>query len=328
MRILGKTNIELFEIGLGGIPIQRTTQEQTTAIIDEMVQRGMNFIDTARAYTISEDYIGKALQGRRDQFVLATKSMGKTYQDVANDVDLSLMTLQTSVIDLYQLHNVKPEDDYTGPLKALQAAKQAHKIKHIGITSHSYEVLMDALDRDVFETIQFPYNFLETKAETLFEKAKAKHVGVIVMKPLGGGAIDNGSIALKFILNNPNVSVVIPGMGDVSEVIANSLVTPGIFSASETAYIDKTRKELEFDFCRRCGYCMPCTVGINIPMCFVFESYDLRYNLKAWANERYATLSVKADACIECGICESRCPYHLPIIQKLKRVKETFNHEF
>ena len=327
VRVLGKTNLKVNEIGFGGIPIQRINSADVVNIIDEMEKAGINYIDTARGYTVSEEYLGNALQGRRDKFILATKSMSRDYEGMKKDIDISLKNLQTDYIDLYQCHNVNEKDNITGALKALQEAKALGKIGHIGVTSHSLKFLTSIIDTTKFETIMFPYNIIETEAEDLFKKAKKRNIGVIVMKPLAGGAIDNGAIALKFIINNSDVSVIIPGMGTVEEVKANAMVKAGDYTQEEMQYIEKIRVELNGDFCRRCQYCLPCTVGIDIPGSFLIEGYYTRYNLKEWAMQRYNNLIVKASECIECGECESRCPYHLHIIDKLKKVNDIFGKE-
>lgn len=326
MRMLGKTNLSVRPIGLGGIPLQRIHQKQVNQILESMIDYRCNFIDTARMYGASEVLIGKAMLGKRNHFIVATKSVARSYEKMKFDIDTSLTNLQTNYIDLYQCHNVKKGENYDGALQALLEAKNEGKIHHIGITSHSIEVLDEALDVEIFETIQYPYNFIETQAENLFAKAKRKNVGVIVMKPLAGGIIDRGDIALKFILNNDCVSVAIPGMASIEELKINATAASGPLTAEEWEYIHHLRATVENEFCRRCGYCLPCTVGIDIPMAFIAEGYALRYHLSDWGKERYDSLRVKADACIECGKCEARCPYHLPIIAKLKRVKETFKN--
>lgn len=325
MRRLGKTNLLVKEIGFGGIPIQRVSQEDVNLIIDALIKQKINFIDTARGYTVSEEYLGNALRGKRDKFILATKSMARTYEEMKKDIDISLKNLQTDYIDLYQCHNVACGENLEGAIQALQEAKALGKIKHIGITSHSYQVIAEIIDRDtVFETIQFPYNFIETQGEDLFARASAKGIGIICMKPLAGGALDNAKVALKYILNNPHISVAIPGMATVEEVKINGSVTSGEYTEAELAYIEKMKKLLDDDFCRRCGYCLPCTVGINIPGAFLFAGYYNRYQLKEWAISRYKSLKVLPEQCIECGECEKRCPYNLKIISKLKMVTNTF----
>ncbi len=329
-RKLGKTGLMVSEIGLGGIPIQRTTQEETNKIIDECLSNGINFIDTARGYTCSESYFGEALKGKREEFILCTKSMARSYETMKKDIETSLTALQTEYIDIYQLHNVKTEQEYMevmsdqGAHKALLEAKATGKIGYIGITSHSLDFLEQIIDQCPFHTIQFPYNMLETKAENLFKRAMRKEIGVIVMKPLAGGAINKANIALKFILNNDFISVVIPGMASVNEVKENAAISKKELSEEEIEYVKNIRKTLDHDFCRRCGYCMPCPQGIDIPSCFVFEGYFDRYGLASWAQDRYEKMNHFAGECINCRRCVEKCPYGLDIPTKLKRVKRIF----
>lgn len=331
-RKLGSTQLMVSEIGFGGIPIQRTTQEDVNKIIEKLYENKINFIDTARGYTTSEEMLGVALKKKRNDFYLATKSMQRSYEGMKKDIEISLKNLQTEWIDLYQLHNLKTKEEYElvmsdqGAYKALLEAKQDGKIRHIGITSHSCDFLMSIIDTMVFETIQFPYNLVERQASELFEIAKKKDIGVIVMKPLAGGAIDNSTIALKFILQNSNISTAIPGMGSCKEVEENSQISElsQNFTEEEQTLADAFYKELGNDFCRRCGYCLPCSVGIDIPSCFLMEGYYNRYHLEDWAKERYGTFKKTASDCIACGKCMSKCPYHLNIIEKLKKVSKIF----
>lgn len=326
MRKLGSTNIELNRVGFGGIPIQRITQEDTNLVINELVNQGINFIDSARGYTISEEYIGNAIEGKREKFILATKSMSRTYDDMIRDVNTSLKNFKTQCIDLYQFHNLKP-DEYENifednmAYKALLKCKEEGKIKHIGITSHSIDTIKKAVNSDKFDTIQFPYNIVEDQADEIFKEANKKGIGVIVMKPLAGGAIDNAQLAIKYILSKGYIDVVIPGMDSVEQVIENTSVLNNLdITNEEKIEMKKIIDKLGSRFCRRCEYCMPCPVGINIPTNFLFEGYYSRYNLKEWSKDRYKALSVKASDCIACGKCESKCPYELPIRDMLKDV--------
>ncbi len=332
-RILGTTGLNVKAVGFGGIPIQRVEQDEVNAIIEAMIETGINFIDTARGYTVSESFIGNALgDGKRSNFVIATKSPAKDYDQMKADIETSLNNLKTDYIDLYQCHLVKEMDQYrqilseNGAYKALVEAKAAGKIGHIGITSHNVDLLNEIIDDMPFETIQFPYNIIERQAEELFKRASQRGVGVIVMKPLAGGALENGALSLKFILNNPNVSVVIPGMDKVSQVFENSNVAKLDFtlSDSEKEEIENIRKSLGETFCRRCGYCLPCVKGIDIPTQFIIEGYLTRYNLKSWAIERYFSMDIKSTDCIECGECEPKCPYDLPIRKMMRNVTEKF----
>lgn len=328
MRVLGKTNLKINRIGFGGIPIQRVTQQDTNKIIDELINQGINFIDSARGYTVSEEYIGNAIEGKRDNFILASKSMSRTYEDMLKDVDITLKNFKTDYIDLYQLHNVKL-DEYENifndnmAYKALLNCKSQGKIKNIGITSHSIDTIKKAVRDEKFDTIQFPYNIVEDQADEIFREAHKRNIGIIVMKPLAGGAINNAKLAIKYILSKEYIDVVIPGMDSVDQVLENISVLENLDIYKEDELkIEDIRNQLGNRFCRRCEYCMPCPVGINIPMNFLLEGYYSRYNLKEWSKERYNSLDIKASDCVECGKCESKCPYDLPIREMLKEVTE------
>lgn len=328
---LGKTGLRISRMGFGGIPIQRIDAEGTKNLMQKLMEAGVNYIDTARGYTVSEQYLGYGLEGIRDKFVLATKSMARTKDAMAADIETSLKNLRTDYIDLYQVHNPSMEQLDTvigegGALEALLEAKKAGKIGHIGLTAHSAAVFERALSLDWVETIMFPYNIVENQGEKLIAKCREKNIGFIDMKPLAGGAIENAALALRYVCSNPGVTVVIPGMAETSELEENvkacSDTSP--ITAQEKEEMDKIRQTLGTDFCRRCNYCAPCSVGINIPSVFLFAGYLERYNLADWARDRYFSLPVKASACIECGECETRCPYHLPIRQKMKKCAEEF----
>ena len=330
-RILGKTGLRVSRIGFGGIPIQRIDAEGTRALMQALVEKGVNYIDTARGYTVSEEYLGYGLEGIRDKFVLATKSMSRDKESMARDIEISLANLRTDYIDLYQLHNPKLEEldvifSENGAIQALRQAKAEGKIGHIGITAHSAAVFEKALEYDEIETVMFPYNIVESQGEELIARCREKNVGFICMKPLAGGAIEDGRLALRYILANDNVTVAIPGMAEVKELEQNLAAAEDTspLTEEEKAAFEKVRAELGQNFCRRCNYCAPCAAGINIPSVFLFQGYLRRYGLAGWARERYATLPVKASACVQCGACETRCPYQLPIRQMLKKVAADF----
>lgn len=328
---LGKTGLQVSRIGLGGIPIQRIDAEGTKELLHKLADRGVNYIDTARGYTVSEEYLGYGLEGIREKFVIATKSMARTKESMAADIERSLHNLRTDHIELYQVHNPSMEQlDQViaegGALEALQEAKAAGKIGHIGLTAHSAEVFARALELDWVETIMFPYNIVETQGEELIAKCKEKNIGFIDMKPLAGGAIEDAALALRYICANPNVTIVIPGMAEEKEMEENinACLDPSALSEKEQEKIQEIREQLGTNFCRRCNYCAPCSVGIAIPSVFLFVGYLNRYGLGEWAKDRYSTLSVKASACVGCGDCETRCPYHLPIREMMKECAQQF----
>lgn len=328
---LGKTGLRVARLGFGGIPIQRIDKEGTRELVLKMREMGVNFIDTARGYTVSEEYLGYALEGVREDFVLATKSMSRDKAGMARDIETSLRNLKTDYIDLYQVHNASVEQLKTvaaagGALEALKEAKAAGKIGHIGVTAHAVEAFAYALTLDWVETVMFPYNIVESQGEDLIARCREKNIGFIDMKPLAGGAIEDATLAIRYILANDAVSVVIPGMATAEELAQNVAAAENTapLTADEQAAIARVRETLGTQFCRRCGYCAPCTVGIGIPGVFLFEGYLSRYGLENWARERYATMAVKASACVECGVCETRCPYNLPIRQMLRSAAEKF----
>ncbi len=330
-RILGKTDLKISRIGFGGIPIQKTDEAGARALFDSLLEKGINFVDTAKAYTVSEALIGAAIEGRRDKFVLASKSMAKTYDSMKADIEDSLLKLRTDYIDLYQIHNIAADkiDAFCGEgggLSAMLEAKAEGKIGHIGLTAHSIESFKRALELDFVETVMFPYNIVESQGEELIAECARKNVGFICMKPLAGGAIENARAALRYICANDAVTVVIPGMASENEIEQNleAVLDKSPLGEAEMAEFEAIRGELGTNFCRRCNYCAPCAAGIAIPSVFLFAGYLERYGLAEWARERYGTLAVKASACTECGVCESRCPYNLPIREMMKRSAAEF----
>ena len=330
-RVLGKTGLKVSRMGFGGSPIQRIDAEGTKALMQSLVEAGVNFIDTARGYTVSEEYLGYALEGIRDKFILATKTMSRDKEGMAKDIETSLKNLRTDYIDLYQIHNATPAQLEQvmapgGALEALMEAKAAGKIGHIGVTAHGLETFKMALDLDWVETLMFPYNIVETQGEELIRQCSEKNVGFICMKPLAGGAIEDATLALRFICDNPNVTVAIPGMADPKELDQNiaACCDTAPLSSEEKAKILEVRSALGTQFCRRCNYCQPCPQGVNISGCFLFEGYLDRYGLGEWAKGRYDAMPKHASDCVGCGACEDRCPYNLPIRDMLKRVAQKF----
>ena len=330
-RILGKTGLKISRLGFGGIPIQRIDAEGTKTLIHQLKDAGVNYIDTARGYTVSEEYLGYALEGIREDFVLATKSMSRTREAMAKDIETSLKNLRTDHIDLYQIHNpttaqleqvVAPG----GALEALLEAKAAGKVGHLGVTAHSLDTFKMALEMDWVETIMFPYNIVESQGQELIHQCAEKNIAFICMKPLAGGAIEDANLALRYICANDDVTVVIPGMAEPKELQQNlaAVSNTAPLTEEEKAKFQQVRDQLGTQFCRRCNYCQPCTVGISISNVFLFEGYLQRYGLAGWAKDRYAGLEKKASDCVGCGACEERCPYHLPIREMLKQAVKDF----
>ena len=332
MVTLGNTGLKVSAISFGGIPIQRSDAANTMAVVDELEKYGINYMDTARGYTVSEEYLGNALKGRRERFILATKSMARSYEAMARDIDISLGNLQTDYIDVYQIHNLplKDFDQVFGPdgaYRALAEAKAAGKIGHIGATAHSLDALRLLVEEHAhpIETVMFPYNIVEMQGQEVLALAREKGIGTIAMKPMAGGNLDDWNLALRFIAASGVIDVAIPGMGSVEEVQRNAQVDLSApLTQEELEQCQAIRHELGTRFCRRCGYCAPCTVGIDIPSQFLMANYARRYGLGDWAVSRYQALAHHAGECVGCGACESRCPYELPIREMLRDVAKEF----
>ncbi|MDZ7860504.1 MAG: aldo/keto reductase [Candidatus Krumholzibacteriota bacterium] len=329
-RKLGNTDIMACPVGFGGIPIQRLSFGEAERVLARAVERGMNFFDTARGYTDSERKMGQALKPHRDKIYLVSKAMSRDFRGMTLELETSLRNLQTDTIDLYQLHSVGSEKileritGERGALEALVKAREAGKIRWIGITGHSRPVLLKAVKTGLFDTVQFPFNPIETEwEEEVIPAAKEKGVGIIGMKPVAGGAIKNVSASIRFTLSK-GVDVSIPGMDSIDQVDENALAgeTPGKITDAEFDKLEEEKKLWEGEFCRRCGYCMPCPEGLNIPFLLLIEAYYSRYDLKDWALSRLKKLEKNYDDCIACGQCLEKCPYDLPIPELLSRASE------
>lgn len=332
---LGKTGLKAAQVSFGGIPIQRADAANTKAVVDKLEQYGMNYIDTARGYTVSEEYLGAALEGRRDKFILATKSMARDKASMAKDIDISLKNLRTDYIDVYQIHNL-PEAEIDkvfgegGAWEALKEAKAAGKIGHLGVTAHNVDALkkMIELHGDKIETVMFPYNIVEIHGHEVLKKAKEMGIGTIAMKPMAGGNLDDWNLALRFIAASGVIDISIPGMGSPEEADRNAEAAEHFspLTQEELAECDRIRKELGNEFCRRCNYCAPCPNGISIPNCFLMANYARKYGLADWAKARYDAMQYHAGSCVQCGACEKRCPYNLPIRDMLTKVADLFGY--
>jgi uncharacterized protein len=326
-RILGRTGLEVSVVGFGGIPIQGNARDEAAAIALRAVEAGITFFDTARGYTDSEEKLGLALPRLRSRVVIATKSLARDAAGMARDVDTSLGLLRTDVIDLYQAHSVGTEADLDrvlgpgGAYEALDAARRAGKVRFIGVTGHSRRVLLRAVETGLFDTVQHPFNVLETDwLEDVVPAARRLGVGVIGMKPVAGGALSRVARASVRFAIERGVDVAIPGMDSAAQVDENAAAGADAaeLRPEELAALEAEKARWGGAFCHRCGYCTPCPNGLNIPFLFLIEAYFTRYELRDWALARLAGLGKSYADCAACGECLAKCPYGLPIPELMR----------
>lgn len=329
-RVLGKTGLEISELGFGGIPITRTAKAEAIELVRHCLDLGVNFFDTANMYLDSEAKLGEALEGVRDRVVLATKTGARDVPTATEHLEKSFADLRTDYIELYQFHNVSDEEHLEivvngGLYELADKARQAGRLGHIGFSSHNPTVALKAIETGLFETLQFPFNFVEMRAEEeLFPRARELNIGLIGMKPLAGGALDDAGVCFRFLQQNPWI-IPIPGIQTKAEIdeIVGFYENPRPLSAGDEARIEEYRREMGETFCRRCGYCLPCPEGIEIPMVLMFGTQIRRFpgkNLEEMAQERMAN----AENCVECGQCHERCPYELPIPELIGEAVEVY----
>ena len=323
---LGRTGIHVPIVGFGGIPIQRLTEEEAVRVVRRCLDLGVTFIDTANGYTTSEERIGKAIAGRREQVILATKSGAKDGATAQQHLDLSLKRLQTDYIDIWQFHGVSSPDAYQrimgpdGAMETAQKALQAGKIKHLGFSSHSMDMALELVPTGYFETVQFPFNFITSEpANSLLPLAIKHDVGFIAMKPMAGGLLDDATFAIRYLLQFDGI-VMDPGIEKESEIEEIVGIANGDWrmTAADQREMERMRAELGTRFCRRCQYCQPtCPQEIAISTALNLRSFWRRMPPERVFSGGLAQTMATAETCIECGECETHCPYHLPIREML-----------
>jgi uncharacterized protein len=324
--LLGKTALEISEVGFGAIPIIRLSFIEAERVLRRALERGINFYDTAHLYVDSEEKIGRAFAGRRQEVILASKTMKRDRQGALEDLELSLRRLGTDYLDLYQLHQVSQESDWdtlTGPdgaLEFLTQARKAGQIRHLGITSHSLEMAVRLVQTGLFSTVQFPFNFVEmAAAQTLHPLARQQHIGILAMKPFCGGLVEDARVAFAYLRQFPDV-IPLAGCDSVARLdqVADLYAEEPQVTPEDLAAMDRYRAELGDLFCRRCEYCQPCPQGVMVTSAMLYGIVAHRMGpAKAAAFAAKTMESVRL--CEECGECASRCPYHLPIPETLKK---------
>lgn len=328
---LGKTEIVVNKNGFGALPIQRISDEEAVKIVRTAYDRGVTFFDTARFYTDSEHKLGLALSDVRSQVYISSKTAAVKPEDFWKDLDTTLTNLKTDYLDIYQFHNPsfcpKPGDD-SGVYECMLEAKKQGKIRHIGITNHRLAVANEAIESGLYETLQFPFCYLATEDDIALVRAcKEKDMGFIAMKALSGGLITNSAAAYAFEAQYDNVLPIwgVQRMSEMEEFLSY-IDCPPQMTDEIRAVIEHDRKELMGEFCRGCGYCMPCPAGIEINNCARMSLMIRRAPSAAQLTPEMQAKMMKIEECLHCEQCMSKCPYHLNtpelLAKNLKDYKE------
>lgn len=326
---LGTTGITVPQNALGCLPLQRISVEDAVCLIRRAYEGGMRFFDTARSYSDSEKKVGLAFEGMRDQVYLATKTMGRTPEAFWKDLDTSLELLKTDHIDIYQFHYVKTcyrPGDGTGLYECMQQAKEQGKIRHIGVTTHTYDVAREIIESGLYETLQYPLSYLSTQKELELPRlCKEQGMGFIAMKGLAGGLITNSKAACAFMTSLDNCLPIwgVQRMYELEEWLSYMEDTP-VLDEELSAIIKKDREELSGDFCRGCGYCMPCPAGILISNCARMSLMVRRAPSEEWLSEKWQKNMKMIEGCLHCNKCKSKCPYQLDTPTLLQKNYEDY----
>ena len=325
---LGKTNLNINKLGFGALPIQRRNLDDSVEILTKAYDKGVNFYDTARFYTDSEEKLGIAFEDVRENIYIASKTAAESVEDFWNDLETSLKELRCDYLDLYQHHNIsfcpKEGDELSN---AMIEAKEEGLIKHIGITTHKITIANEALESGLYETLQYPFSYLSGDEELkLVEECKSLDIGFIAMKAMGGGLLKNSKASFAFMNQFDNVLPIwgIQKMEELDEFLSydeNTILDDELREA-----IEKDKKELGEDFCRGCGYCMPCPEDINISLCARMSLWIRRFPSEPYLTEEYQEMMDKTLECMECYACVDNCPYELEIPRLLKENYEDFQN--
>lgn len=326
---LGTTGITVPQNAFGALPVQRVSVEKAVELLHRAYDGGMRFFDTARAYSDSEKKLGIAFAGMRDKIYIASKTQAKTPEDFRKDLETSLSLLQTDHLDIYQFHcadKVWCPGDGSGMYECMQEAKAAGKIRHIGITAHKIQVAMEAAASGLYETVQFPFSYLASEKEAeLVKLCREQNVGFIAMKGLAGGLINNSRAAMAFMAQFDNVLPIwgIQREEELEEWLSYMENTPEM-DETLTAFIAGEKKELAGNFCRGCGYCMPCPQGILINNCARMSLMVRRAPSAGWLSEKWQAEMAKIPNCTGCRQCTRHCPYELDTPNLLKKNYEDY----
>ncbi|MGL4368349.1 MAG: aldo/keto reductase [Spirochaetota bacterium] len=326
---LGRTGLIVRKNGFGALPIQRISKNDAVYLLRKAYHNGINFFDSARWYTDSEEKLGEAFSGTRDRIIISTKTAAQNADGFRKDLDLSLEKLRTDYIDIYQFHNPafcpKPGDE-SGLYDAMIEAKQQGKIRFIGITNHRLAVAEESIDTGLYDTLQFPFSYLAADADIrIVELCRAKNMGFIAMKALSGGLITDSAAAYAYLSQFDHVAPIwgIQRENELDEFLSYNDNPPVLTDAMKNK-IAQDRIELGSGFCRGCGYCMPCPAGIEINNCARMSLLLRRSPKETYLSEDWQMKMKKIERCSHCGACKSKCPYGLNTPELLQKNYEDY----
>ena len=329
--VLGKTGLTVNKNGFGALPVQRVSKKQAVYLLQKAFYNGINYFDTARVYSDSEEKLGAAFEYTRERIVISTKTAAQDAAGMRRDLEESLRRLKTDYIDIYQFHNPafcpKPGDG-SGLYEEALKAKEEGKIRHIGITNHRLAVAKEAIESGLYETLQFPFSYLASDKDLeVVRQCGEAGMGFIAMKGLAGGLIHNSACAYAYMAQ-PQFAHVAPIWGiqresELDEFLSYQECPPQPDDLMR-AEIEKDREELSGGFCRGCGYCMPCPVGIEINNCARMSLMLRRAPKEGWLSPAWQEKMKRIEDCLHCGQCMKKCPYGLNTPQLLEKNYEDY----
>ena len=325
---LGRTNLVVNKNGFGALPIQRVNMEEACKILRKAYENGFNYFDSAHVYSDSEEKLGAALSDVRKNIIISTKARANSVEGLWQQLYTSLERLKTDYIDIFQFHNpafCPLPGDGSGLYEVMLEAKEKGLIRYIGMTNHRLSVARQAVESGMYDTLQFPFSYLASEKELeLVKLCEEKDVGFICMKALAGGLINRSDVAYAYLAQFPVAPIWgIQRENELDEFISYNDAPP-VLTPERLAHIEKDREELAGEFCRGCGYCMPCPAGIEINTCARMSLFLRRSPVKEHLSEKGQAKMKKIEDCLNCGQCKAQCPYGLDTPELLRKNYEDY----
>lgn len=320
-KILGKTGLTVSSIAFGALQFARIDRKEAINLVHLAYDYGINLIDTAHMYPGSEEILGEALKNIRDKIYIITKSLSRNKKEFLNDFNMSLKKLNTDYIDIFMFHSISKENEFEllkneGIIEALVKEKKKGKVRFIGFSCHNPQVIDRFYELDDFSTLMVPLNFMtgEYVQKQISEKFEQFNIGLLAMKPFGGGRLADIELCFKFLRNYPKF-IPVAGMQNLKELEENIkyLGQADLLNENDKEKIKKISQELGTKFCRQCGYCMPCPNNISITDVNFIKVYYKQMPMDKFYNMGLKEIVKTAKTCTECGECSEKCPFNLDV---------------